>query len=136
MYITTYYYNIINEKFKEINLHYQIEFIDNLININNSRTFKQYIKIIEFEYKIILIKKLYKYLMTIKNKDNYHILYNIIQNIKKELKNFNKKANNSPSILDLYIFNSLNEINKLNEIRIKFENYEDINKFLEKKLID
>jgi hypothetical protein len=74
--------------------------------------------------------------MTIKNKDNYHILYNIIQNIKKELKNFNKNANNSPSILDLYIFNSLNEINKLNEIRIKFENYEDINKFLEKKLID
>jgi hypothetical protein len=136
MYITTYFYNIINEKFKEINLHYQIEFIDNLININNSRTFKQYIKIIEFEYKIIPIKKLYKYLMTIKNKDNYHILYNIIQNIKKELKNFNKKANNSPSILDLYLFNSLNEINELNEIRIKFKNYEDINKFLEKKLID
>jgi hypothetical protein len=136
MYITTYFYNIISEKFKEINLHYQIDFIDNLININNSRTFKQYIKIIEFEYKIIPIKKLYKYLMTIKNKDNYHILYNIIQNIKKELKNFNKKANNSPSILELYLFNSLNEINKLNEIRIKFENYEDINKFLEKKIID
>lgn len=120
-----YLYKLLDKKFKLINLHYKFDY--NNITISNHNNFKIYLeKIYLYKNYIIVIRNLYIYLLSIKN--NFNLLYTTIQKIKKKIELY-KKLDNS---LNEMLFRKLNYVNDDNENGIKFENYEDINTYLDK----
>jgi len=118
-------YEYLNNNFIIINLHYKFDY--NFIYINNYDKFKEYLdKFYLYKNYINVIIKLYEYLLFIK--DNFNLIYSIIEKIKKRIELYKKIDNTLMEIL----FEKLNIVNTKKNNGIIFRNYKDIDIYLEK----
>jgi hypothetical protein len=118
-------YEYLNNNFIIINLHYKFDY--NFIYINNYDKFKEYLdKFYLYKNYINVIIKLYEYLLFIK--DNFNLIYSIIEKIKKRIELYKKIDNTLMEIL----FEKLNMVNTKKNNGIIFRNYKDIDIYLEK----
>jgi hypothetical protein len=106
------YKDIIIKRFKEINEYYKFDY--DITKLDDLYIYKNYI------YVII---NLYIYLLLIK--DNFNLLYTIIEKIKKRIELY-KKINDNPTIL----FEKLNQVNNDKNTGVKFNNFNEIEKYL------
>ena len=117
-------YQYLNNKFFIINLHYKFDY--NFIYFDNYDNFKKYLeKFYLYKNYIIIIRNLYEYLLLIK--DNFNLIYSIIEKIKKKIELYKKIDN---TLMD-NLFEKLNIVNTKKNNDIIFRNYEDIDIFLE-----
>jgi hypothetical protein len=118
-------YEYLYNNFIIINLHYKFDY--NFIYIDNYDKFKEYLeKFYLYKNYINVIIKLYEYLLFIK--DNFNLIYSIIEKIKKKIELYKKIDNTLMEIL----FEKLNIVNTKKNNGIIFRNYKDINIYLEK----
>ena len=108
------YDDIIKQRFKEINEYYKFDY--EITNIENFHLYKNYIN------EII---KLYEYLLSVK--DNFNLIYSIIEKIKKKIELYKKIDNTLMEIL----FEKLNKINNDKMIDKRFITYKDLYIYLD-----
>ena len=118
-------YEYLNNKFLIINSHYKFDY--NFIYFDNYDNFKKYLeRFYLYKNYINEIIKLYEYLLSVK--DNFNLIYSIIEKIKKKIELYKKIDNTLMEIL----FEKLNIVNTKKNNGIIFGNYKDINTYLEK----
>ena len=108
------YNNIIIKRFKEINEYYKFDY--DITELEDIYIYKNY---------IYVIRDLYIFLLLIK--DNFNLLYTTIEKIKKTIELY-KKINHDPMIL----FAKLNQVNDDKNTGVFFNNFDEIEIFLNK----
>ncbi len=122
-------FEFINNRFKQINLHYNFDY--DFIEITNYDTFKKYLENL-YLYKnyILIIINLYEFFLKIK--DNFNLVYTTIDKIKNLLIIFKKV--NIDNYLNNFLIDKLNIINDKYLKDLKYRTFEDMNEYLDSYL--